>query len=81
MITETDEVEQILNDAARVWPELGDDRAALLRRVIEQGAASVRERAHTVRDGRLRAIRETSGMFPGMWPSGEAARLKDEWPE
>lgn len=81
MITETDEIERVLNVAARVWPELRDDRAALLRQVIEQGAESVRERAQMVRDARLRAIRETSGMFTGMWPPGEAARLKDEWPE
>ncbi|MCU1417580.1 MAG: antitoxin [Schumannella sp.] len=81
MITETDDVEQILDDAARVWPELRSDRAALLRRVIERGAASVRDEAHEARSKRRRAIRETAGMFTGMYPPGEAQRLKNEWPE
>ncbi len=81
MITETDEVQRILDDAARVWPELRDNRAALLRRVIERGAEAVGEAAAAKREQRRRAIRETSGMFTGMYPPGEAARLKLEWPE
>ncbi len=81
MITETDEVERAIDDAARVWPELRDNRAALLRRVIERGAEAVGEAAAAKREQRRRAIRETSGMFTGMYPPGEAARLKLEWPE
>lgn len=81
MITETDEVEKILDDAALVWPELRDDRAALLRRVLTRGAESIDPVPERGREERRRAIRETAGMFTGMWPPGEAARLKLEWPE
>jgi hypothetical protein len=81
MITETREVQSILNDAARVWPELRDDRAALLRRVIDRGAESVRQAAAEARAERRRAIHEIAGMYTGMYPPGEAARLKNEWPE
>jgi hypothetical protein len=81
MITETDEIEKILDGAALVWPEIGDDRAALLRRVLARGAESIDPVAERAREQRRRAIRETAGMFTGMWPPGEAARLKQEWPE
>jgi hypothetical protein len=81
MITETDEIEKILDGAALVWPEIADDRAALLRRVLARGAESIDPVAERARERRRRAIRETAGMFTGMWPPGEAARLKQEWPE
>lgn len=80
MITETDEVERAIDDAAKIWPELRDDRAALLRRIIDRGAEAVRDGAVAEISERRRAIRETAGMFRGMYPPGEAARLKDEWP-
>jgi acyl-CoA reductase-like NAD-dependent aldehyde dehydrogenase len=80
MITETDEVERAIDDAAKVWPELRDDRAALLRRIIDRGAEAVHDGAVAGISERRRAIRETAGMFQGMYPPGEAARLKDEWP-
>jgi hypothetical protein len=81
MITETDEITSTLDAAARIWPELRDNRAALLRRVILRGSDSVlAERAQQLADRRT-AIRETAGMFTGMWPADAAQQMRDEWPE
>ena len=80
MITETDDIAEALDRAALRWPELRDDRAALLRRVIESGAQIVRADAERARVERRAAIRRTSGLLTGMYPVGEADRLKNEWP-
>jgi hypothetical protein len=81
MITETDDVEQALDEAALAWPELGGDRADLLRRLISEGAAVAHgARAERLADRRA-AIHDTSGMFTGMWPADVTQRMRDEWPE
>jgi hypothetical protein len=81
MITETDEVEHALDEAALVWPDLHNDRGALLRRIIERGAESVHESREVRLAGRRAAIRETSGMLSGVYPPNAAQLLKEEWPE
>ena len=81
MITETDDVEHALDEAALVWPELQGDRAALVRRVFALGAEAVHESREVRLAERRRAIRETSGMFTGVWPPNAAQLLKEEWPE
>ena len=81
MITETDEVERAIDDAALAWPELAADRAALLRRLIAEGA----EVAHGARaersTQRRAAIRDTAGKFAGLWPADVVQQMRDEWPE
>jgi hypothetical protein len=81
MITETDEVERAIDDAALAWPELGGDRGALLRRLIEQGADVARTAREERRRQRRQAIRESSGMLTGVYPPGAAQSLREEWPE
>ena len=81
MITETIMIERMLDDAAGEWPELRDDRAALLRRLIERGAESVQSRAESFVTERRRAIRETSGTFDGIWPDDAVQSMRAEWPE
>ncbi|CAN5465464.1 hypothetical protein [Microbacterium sp.] len=80
-VTETDEIALALDAAARLWPELRDDRTALLRKVIAQGAESIERRAAAHSSTRLRAIRTGAGALTGVYPPGEAQRLRDEWPE
>jgi hypothetical protein len=81
MITETDEIEVVLDAAARLWPALRDDRAALLRRVIARGSDSVLAERAQQRAERRAAIRETAGMFTGMWPADAVQQMRNEWPE
>lgn len=81
MITETDDIRRAIDDAAQWWPDIADDRAALLRRLILNGARSGAEEAMRARMRRLEALAEVSGMFTGLYPPGEARRLAEEWPE
>ncbi len=75
MVTETDEIAAALDDAALAWPELRGDRAALLRKLIDAGRASV----HI--DGGVRAvIGNAAGAATGAYPRGARAELLDEWP-
>jgi AbrB family looped-hinge helix DNA binding protein len=39
----------------------------------------VLERAETLAERRLRAVRETAGALTGVWPPGALDRLRDEW--
>lgn len=80
-ITETDDVARALDAAARIWPELRDDRASLLRRVIERGLEAVERDDEARRTRRLAAIRAGAGSMTGIYPPGEADRLRNEWPE
>ncbi len=81
MITETDDIERAIDDAAIAWPDLRGDRAALLRRLIEHGADVARTTRDERRRQRRKAIRETSGLMTGMYPADAAQSLRDEWPE
>jgi hypothetical protein len=44
-ITDTAAVARTLDDAARRWPEMADDRRALLLRVIEVGSRTLADEA------------------------------------
>lgn len=81
MVTETPEIERAIDAAARAWPDLRDDRAALLRRLIARGADEIGGASEERRRKRLAAIRETAGTFTGVFPPNAAAALRDEWPE
>lgn len=81
MITETDEVARAIDEAAILWPELRGDRAALLRRIIERGAASVEASGAEHVTRRVLAIRETAGTLAGVYRPDEARLLREEWPE
>ncbi len=81
MITETDEIARAIDAAALVWPRFADDRAALLRQLIDTGA----ERVASIEDERVTARRDAiekwAGAFTGVFPPNAAQLLKDEWPE
>ncbi|MFT4219243.1 MAG: hypothetical protein QM611_01825 [Microbacterium sp.] len=80
-ITETDELAHTLDVAARIWPQHRNDRGALLRLVLRWGAERVDEVGAERLARRRAAIRELSGSMTGIYPPGEAQRLKEEWPE
>lgn len=80
MITETDDVERAIDEAALKWPELDGDRAALVRRVFALGADAVHESREVRLAERRRAIRETAGSMSGVWPPGAIEELRAEWP-
>ena len=75
MLTETEELTKALTDAALVWPELAGDKGALLRKLIDAGAQSLRgERG-------VRAfLDEIAGAATGCYPRNARSELLDEWP-
>jgi hypothetical protein len=79
-ITETPEIAEALDDAAVVWPELRDDRTALLRKLIETGRLAAMRTAEERTTAVRRAIRDGAGAATGVYPRRAAAELKREWP-
>ena len=45
MITETDQLSAALIEAAKIWPELADQRTLLLRKVLEVGIETIEGQA------------------------------------
>jgi hypothetical protein len=70
-VTETDEIAQILDEAARRWP--GTPRSRLIQRVLADWAAGGRSP-----DARAKARRALTGALPG---SGELYDRSEDWPE
>ena len=81
MITETDQISQGLNQAAKHWPELAEQRTLLLRKIIEVGLKAIEnEESQGVRN-RLAAIQKISGSMDGVWPANWREELAEDWPE
>lgn len=80
MITENDQLANALDKAAQLWPEEHGERAALLRRIIEQGITAIDSEHESHKTRRLAAISEVSGSMSGTWPQDWHSKLVDEWP-
>jgi len=78
-VTETDEVARALDEAERRWP--GEPRSRLLVRLITDNGRAVREVNEEESAGRLRALDELAGSFPGLSRWGWRDELRAEWPE
>jgi hypothetical protein len=76
-VTETDELERVLDIAARRWPEDSGRRTRLLMRVVREWAREQDDET----ERRRAAIRATSGSMPGVFPKGYRDDLRNEWPE
>jgi hypothetical protein len=77
-VTETDELADALDDAARRHPGLS--RAQLLVRLALEGHAAARESRDTRRQRRLAAIRKHSGSLTGSYGPDYLKRLRADWP-
>jgi hypothetical protein len=75
-VTDTGELSDQLDLAARRWPEVRDRKELLLRLVAAGREAIARE----ARD-RIRAVEETAGILSGVYEPGELERLREDWPE
>lgn len=80
LLTETDEVADALDDAARLWPE-ETSRARLAVRLLLEGHRAVRRSAEDCDRDRCEAIRATSGILTGVYGPDYLRRLREEWPE
>ncbi|HZS93598.1 MAG TPA: hypothetical protein VFA78_02280, partial [Chloroflexota bacterium] len=75
VITETGSVADALDDAARRWPEDRNNRARLLRRLIEEGHRAISTQQEQAVVDRREAIARTSGALTGMYGPDYLAAL------
>jgi hypothetical protein len=80
MITESDALAKAIDDAARLWPEVKDERAELLRRLIDRGIESVEAEFNKQIEARRKAVMEVAGSLSGIWPENYLEELRAEWP-
>ena len=81
MITESDALAKAIDDAARLWPEVKDERAELLRRLIDSGIESVEAEYNERIEARRKAVMEVAGSLSGIWPANWREELRAGWPE
>ena len=72
-ITESDELAQALDAAARRWPR--EPRGRLLVRLVDAGARALADQD----EDRRAAVRRTSGALTGAYPEGYLDLLRDDW--
>ena len=80
MITENDQLSAALIEAAKIWPELGDQRTLLLRKVLEVGIETIEGQAKDATKGRLAKVQKLAGSMDGVWPAGWRKELAEDWP-
>lgn len=81
MITESDQLAKALDHASKVYPELVDERAELLRCLIERGIQSLEAEYDEALEARKNAIRGVAGSMSGVWPADWREQMRSEWPE
>lgn len=80
MITETDELSEVLEKAAKIWPELAGQRTQLLRRILEVGSEQIEQRANEAKSERLKQIESLAGTLSGVWPASWREEMAADWP-
>ena len=79
-ITETDDIANALDVAAKAWPELADKPGALLRRLILLGRSTLAHDRATADDAREQAIEATAGALAGVFGPVYLHELREDWP-
>lgn len=74
--TDTGELSELLDRAQRRWPD-AKDRKELLLRLVAAGSDVV----DTEAEDRIRAVRETAGLFTDVFEPGGLERLREDWPD
>lgn len=77
---ETDQLSAALLEAAKIWPELADQRTLLLRKVLEVGIETIEGQAKQNTKGRLAKVQEIAGSMDGVWPANWRKELAEDWP-
>jgi hypothetical protein len=79
VITETDQVAQALDEAAKRWPDESGNRAKLLLHLLEEGRrAVVGQREGSIRE-RREAVARTRGALTGDYGGGYLEELREDW--
>jgi len=80
LITETEQVAQALDAAAKRWPAESENRAKLLLHLLEEGhRAVIGQQERSLRE-RREAVARTSGALTGLYGGGYLGELREDWP-
>ncbi len=77
-VTETDDVERALNEAAKEWPN--EPRSRLILRVIRTGGDALAQRERTIAEAQGAAIARVRGAYSGVFGTDYLSHLRDDWP-
>jgi hypothetical protein len=77
-VTETDDLAEALDEAARRWPELS--RAQLLGRLALEGHRVAQQAREERRRRRQEAVRTYSGCLTGVYGPDYLKQLREDWP-
>lgn len=77
-LTETDDLAEALDNAARRWP--GVSRAQLILRLALEGDRAAQRSHDEQRRRRLAAVHKHSGVLSGVYGPDYLKKLRDEWP-
>ena len=80
LITETEQVAQALDDAAKRWPAERGNRAKLLLHLVEEGHRAVIGQQERSLRQRRDAVARTSGALTGVYGEGYLSELREDWP-
>jgi hypothetical protein len=80
MITESDALAKAIDEAANLWPDIADERAEILRRLIERGIESIETEVNEKIEARRKAVLEVAGSLSGIWPENWREEFRSEWP-
>lgn len=80
MITESDQLAEALDRAAKLCPEIRDERAELLRYLIDRGIQAVTAEQDEAIEARKKAILQVAGSLSDVWPENYLEELRAEWP-
>jgi hypothetical protein len=80
-VTETDEIAEALDDAARRWPQDSSSRAKLLVHLVREGHRALSDDAGHRATLRRAAIERTSGALTNTYGADYLEALREDWPE
>lgn len=80
LITETEQVAQALDDAAKRWPAESGNRAKLLLHLLEEGHRAVVGHQELSLRERREAVTRTSGALTGLYGTDYLSELREDWP-
>jgi hypothetical protein len=78
-VTETQDITQAIDDAARRWPQAQGARGKLLVHLVHEGHRAIRDLNDEETRARRQAIHRTAGALTGTYGPNALERLREDW--